>query len=75
MLTKRNHNCGLCWQERELPDGERVWGHAGNDPGIHNLLLLRRRERTGIVLMTNTNLGPLAGVKYEIAGRLFNSKL
>jgi CubicO group peptidase (beta-lactamase class C family) len=71
MLTKRNLNVGLCWQEKELTNGGRVWGHLGNDPGINNLLLFDRRTGIGTVILANTNLGPLGGVRMEIATRLF----
>ncbi len=71
MLTKRNLNVGLCWQEKELTDGGPTWGHLGNDPGINNLLLFDRRRGIGTVILANTNMGELGGVRVEIATRLF----
>jgi CubicO group peptidase (beta-lactamase class C family) len=71
MLTKRNLNVGLCWQEKELTDGGLVWGHLGNDPGINNLLLFDPKKGIGTVILANTNMGKLGGVRIEIATRLF----
>lgn len=71
MLKKRNLNCGLCWQEKLLTNGEAVWGHLGNDPGINNLLLFHPENGTGVVILANTNMGEQGGVRLEIATRLF----
>jgi CubicO group peptidase (beta-lactamase class C family) len=71
MLTKRNLNVGLCWQEKELTDGRLIWGHLGNDPGINNLLLFDPQKGTGTVILANTNMGELGGIRIEIATRLF----
>lgn len=71
MLTKRNLNVGLCWQEKELTDGGLVWGHLGNDPGINNLLLFDLKNGAGTVILANTNMGELGGVRIEIASELF----
>lgn len=71
MLTKRNLNCGLCWWENRLANGDTVWGHLGNDPGINNLLMFNPQNGTGTVILANTNMGELGGVREEIATRLF----
>ena len=71
MLKKRNLNVGLCWQEKKLTNGEAVWGHLGNDPGINNLLLFHPGNGTGTAILANTNMGKQGGVRIEIATRLF----
>lgn len=71
MLTKRNLNVGLCWQEKKLTDGGLVWGHYGNDPGINNLLLFDLNSGIGTVILANTNMGELGGVRVEIATQLY----
>lgn len=71
MLTKRNLNVGLCWQEKKLDDGRIVWGHLGNDPGINNLLMFDPGKGTGTAILANTNMGELGNVRTEIATRLF----
>ncbi len=71
MLAKRNLNCGLCWWEYKLSNGDVVWGHLGNDPGINNLLMFNPQSGTGTVLLANTNMGELGGVRTDIATRVF----
>ncbi len=71
MLKKRNLNCGLCWQEHTLTDGETVWGHLGSDPGINNLFFFQPQKRIGTIILTNTNLGEKRGFLTDLATRLF----
>ena len=71
MLTRQNLNCGLCWQEHSLRNGDNVWGHLGNDPGINNLLYFKPEEGIGTAILANTNMGKLGGARIDIASRLF----
>lgn len=71
MLTRRNLNCGLCWQRKPLRNGDTVWGHLGNDPGINNLLYFKPEEGVGTVILANTNMGKQGGARIDIATRLF----
>ena len=71
MLAKRHLNCGLCWWEYELSNGDTVWGHLGSDPGINNLLMFNPQNGTGTVILANTHMGEQGDIRKEIATRLF----
>ncbi len=46
---------GITWHEREFPNGPKVWGHGGGDPGISTLFDFRPERKDGVILFANTH--------------------
>lgn len=46
---------GLTWYSEGELDGELVWGHRGNDPGINTDLRMVPSRGLGAIVFTNTN--------------------
>ena len=55
---------GLTWYLLAEFGPGAVWGHGGADPGISTLILLRPRDRRGVVILTNRSAG------YETASQI-----
>jgi CubicO group peptidase (beta-lactamase class C family) len=58
---------GLVWASHELSNGERVWGHPGEDPGIETLFDFHPSSGRGVIVFANTWGAELA----EVGERLF----
>ena len=46
---------GITWRERELPDGAKVWGHSGGDPGVSTLFDFQPDTGDGVIIFANTH--------------------
>jgi hypothetical protein len=71
MLSNEHFGRGLCWSERELRSGDRIWGHGGGDPGISTYMGFRQRDQVGVLMFYNYS-GP-GGEQEEILERLFSA--
>jgi len=62
MFSRDHFGKGLCWMEHSLSDGRSIWAHSGGDPGINALMAFRPADKTGFIVLANTDnakLGPL----------------
>lgn len=55
-IFSRDHfGGGLCWTENALPGGDSLWAHTGGDPGINALMCFRASDKSGFIMVANTD--------------------
>jgi CubicO group peptidase (beta-lactamase class C family) len=67
---------GLGWGLQRLAGGQVVW-HWGDNPGFKNFVAAKRKERSGVVIMTNSDNGsrawaPIARLALEMNTEIFD---
>lgn len=64
---------GLGWFMRKI-DGQPVWGHNGGDPGVNTVVELKRDERKGAIVFSNTFIDDYATDLRDISARLLSGQ-
>jgi CubicO group peptidase (beta-lactamase class C family) len=64
---------GITWHARELPDGAKVWGHGGGDPGVSTLFEFQPDTGDGVIIFANTHGASLDDTSAYLFSKLAES--